>query len=996
MNTDLIKNTGIQFINIPVKITDDILNSLIGIFSERVIDRTSNADVYTLLHPYYWKEEDIYIEYDSLNAEAFNHNGVIVPDKIRLDYTKQIEAEDIYKVRGAEVLSICEGHWIPLPYFRIKRDPMAPFHFGPENWCRVNLQKLKEPNDKYTHVVTLAFDTSTEDIESSNEYKKPRDTDANDNGSERFRCVLDKRTTPKFFTSEGLHDWMFNLFYLSNHKEKENCRLKYIAIYHVFLDLLNEVGGLVEIGLLSGDQSIDVGLVLDIGNSRTCGLLSEKNRPYDSAPFDFTNVRKLQIRNLTKPHEISDKPFDMQIAFSEEKFGNQSTELFEDVFVWPSLVRVGDEAIELTSIFESEDSLATMSSPKRYLWNKASTEVPWIKVDRDGRIGYHTSVDVRKNAIFGISDHVTSDGKLIRKKDRGSIFPATESRYSKSSLMMFAIYEILLHALSQINSKEFREDQGNSTYRRNLKDLVLTCPTAMTDQEQYALRKSAIDAVELINLSMGEKMHISEITVHPKLPSLDPLSEDKNPWKLDEATCSQLSFLYGEIAEKYKRNIDLFFDLKGKLTNIDDDSKSINIASIDIGGGTSDLMICNYSYDKKSDLPFIIPKPLFWEGFNVAGDDIIKRIIEHVFFPEIESYLTQKNAKNIGSILNKLFGPNVGGTSAKERIYRRQFANQVATPFAYEALEHVLFNDSNIETITLEDVFKKYPKPESSLLEYIDEKISKETGIDFSICNVVFNLNPLQINHGIKDVMNEVLDQLGHLISKFDCDLILLSGRPSRLPIIRKLITDNLLFAPDKVVSLGDYRFGYWYPFANSMGYVGDPKSTVSVGALIAYLNEQEILPGLRIDMSPLVNIGSTVNYLGVMNDDCDRILSKDILISPKQKEGIFKFYGESVIIGMKQLESDDWIASPLYLFDFKSTEKKAAFRREEFKYPLKITLKRLGNLGEFIDKEDLNIIDDKGTVVDNHYFIFNFSTVSRTQVHWKDSGSFIVNIENK
>lgn len=994
MKADLIKNSGIQFINVPINLSEDKINSVVGVFAEKVVDETPDGDVYELQHPYYYKDEDIYLEYDSINEEAFDHHGEIIPDKIRLNFAKEIDLEDIYKVRTQEVLAVCTEHWIPLPYFRIRRDPMAPFHHGPENWCRAKLEKKDDVDGKFTHVLTLAFDTSTEDIESSSEYKKPRDVDANDSGSERFKCVLDKRSTPKFFTSEGIHDWMFNLFWLNPERLKNENRLRYIAVYHVFLELLEAVESLPEIGLLSGENNIDVGLILDIGNSRTCGLLSERNRSFDNT-FDFTNVRKLQIRNLSKPSEVSDKPFDMQIAFSEEKFGNQSTDLFDEVFEWPSLVRVGQEAIELTSIFESEDSLATMSSPKRYLWDTSATEIPWIKVDRDGRIGYHQNVDVRKYALYGISEHVTSDGKVIREKDQGRFIGATESRYSKSSLMTFAIYEIILHALSQINSKQFREDQGNSTNRRMLKDIVLTCPTAMTDQEQFALRKSANDAVELIKMTMSNKIELADITVHPKLPSLDPLGVEKNDWKLDEATCSQLSFLYGEITEKYKRNVNLFFNLKGKYSNETDKVKSINIASIDIGGGTSDLMICNYAYDQSSDMPFITPKPLFWEGFNVAGDDILKRIIENVFFPGLESYLRHKGATNIGSILNKLFGPNVGGTSAKERIYRRQFANQVAAPFAYEALEYVRFNDTKVESITLDEVFKKYPKPESGLIEYVNEKISSATGIDFSICCVEFDLNPNQINHGINDVMVEVINQLSHLISNFDCDMILLSGRPSRLPIIREMVTKNLLFSPDKVVCLGDYRFGYWYPFANPMGYVGDPKSTVSVGALIAYLNSQEILPGLRIDMSPLDAIDSTANFIGVLNADSDRIAGKDILLSRDKSEGTFNYYGEPVEIGMKQLESDDWIASPLYTFEFKSLDKKEVFRREKYKYPLKVLIKRLGEKGEFIDKESISITDDEGIAVDSHYFNLNFSTVAKSQTHWKDSGSFIVNIEN-
>src|SRR5690606_18510639 len=152
--------------------------------------------------------------------------------------------------------------------------------------------------------------------------------------------------------------------------------------------LLNSIDAFPEIGLLTGqseERPIEVGLTLDIGNSRTCGLLVEKSRPFESQPFDFTSARKLQIRNLSAPNKVYDEPFEMQVAFAQEKFGNSASDLYDNVFSWPSLVRVGTEAVELTSFFESEDSQATISSPKRYLWDKKPVKIPWIKVDIEGR-----------------------------------------------------------------------------------------------------------------------------------------------------------------------------------------------------------------------------------------------------------------------------------------------------------------------------------------------------------------------------------------------------------------------------------------------------------------------------------------------------------------------------------------------------------------------------------------------------------------------------------
>ena len=87
--------------------------------------------------------------------------------------------------------------------------------------------------------------------------------------------------------------------------------------------------------------------------------------------------------------------------------------------------------------------------------------------------------------------------------------------------------------------------------------------------------------------------------------------------------------------------------------------------------------------------------------------------------------------------------------------------------------------------------------------------------------------------------------------------------------------------------------------------------------------------------------------------------------------------------------------SSALYVFDFTSDEKRDSFRRNGYNFPLSITIRRIGNAGEFISKEELVALDKDGTVVENQYFDFSFKTAPSTQENWKDSGSFIVNIEN-
>jgi len=302
---------------------------------------------------------------------------------------------------------------------------------------------------------------------------------------------------------------------------------------------------------------------------------------------------------------------------------------------------------------------------------------------------------------------------------------------------------------------------------------------------------------------------------------------------------------------------------------------------------------------------------------------------------------------------------------------------------------------TEVETITLEDIFKRYPRPESGLLEFVDQTISQRTGItDFSLCELELTLNPLQINHGIRDIMQEVLDQLCHLIAHFDCDIVLLSGRPSRLPVISDMLSATLTFSPDKIIRLGDYRFGHWYPFADPNGYVSDPKSTVCVGALIGYLNNNERLPGLRFNLERLDRIQTTAKYLGVMSAGIPRIAGVNVLVSPEVKEGVFNFYGEQLIIGMRQLDSEDWIASPLYVFDFKDDDKKEALSRQGHHYPFQVKVTRFAGKGEFLSEEELIITDRDGVPIDTGYFDFSLRTTMNQQAHWRDSGSFIVQIE--
>ena len=95
----------------------------------------------------------------------------------------------------------------------------------------------------------------------------------------------------------------------------------------------------------------------------------------------------------------------------------------------------------------------------------------------------------------------------------------------------------------------------------------------------------------------------------------------------------------------------------------------------------------------------------------------------------------------------------------------------------------------------------------------------------------------------------------------------------------------------------------------------------------------------------------------------------------------------------MKQLESEDWIATSLYSFDFRDDERKEKVCKE-FKFPYQPKFTKNQSNGEFFSKEDIEIEDANGNPIDIYNFDFILRTSSNEQIHWKDSGSFITRIE--
>ena len=300
------------------------------------------------------------------------------------------------------------------------------------------------------------------------------------------------------------------------------------------------------------DEPVEVALVLDIGNSRTCGILSEISDTH--APYDITKAVPLQIRDFSRPYQQYYQPFEMQVAFVKTPF-DTNDEIYHTLkpFTWPSICRVGPEAVRYATIYSGTHSNSQLSSPKRYLWDLEGRVDNWEYLERSEH-GVELAIDEV------LTPELTFDGKNMRKEDEKRAFDELESaihpaidraNYSRSSLMKLALVEILLHAISQVNSLSFRSLSHKKIVRRTISKIVLTCPTAMMRTERFILRDHADSAIQLLrdvyqtgdNAALAEDL---EIVPDPAVIHNPVANRRAKTWEYDEATCSQITFLYSE------------------------------------------------------------------------------------------------------------------------------------------------------------------------------------------------------------------------------------------------------------------------------------------------------------------------------------------------------------------------------------------------------------------------------------------------------------------
>lgn len=632
----------------------------------------------------------------------------------------------------------------------------------------------------------------------------------------------------------GRLDYLQDLYYKNEEAVMEG-KGRHLASYCAVVSALS-FGAVGRVGFADTTATTTpVDCFIDLGNANTSVVLQEAAQ--GSHPF-FSKSVSLHMRDFARPSRCHSGSFSSKVLFKEEHFASSSSLLDQDQFSWPSPVRVGAAADSLISAGYHANGAdhSFLSSPKRYLWNDRKSEAQWSYFSEDGDT-QHVQLS-----------HHSESGVLLRNRageqlpDHAHLEPHVPQFFSKSSMNRFFFMEVLQHVLTQINDVDFRRQMGNASVKRILRHVVVTCPTGMMKAEQATLRRYAEEALAYLtnhpsfvdgtgqDTTNAPKVHPTQKDILKRSDEL----QDREEWMYDEATNVQLLYLYGTLQHQFGGNLASF-----KSTFEHAELSGVRIGVVDVGGGTCDIMVCDHKMQESNGGIEVTPKPVFWDSWMRAGDDLRKALIEKHLVPNLVQHCHDQGNLEGENLLRQLIGDEQGQFDHTRMVLLRNFMQQIAIP-----VTDAYFRCAN----TGEDRQLKYSEMfgDQGIKEELLNRIADLTRIDLR--NVIWRIEPAAVNQTARQFFASQFQALSGILGSLDCDLVLLSGGAFLLGSLEQEFNRGLGVLQSRVTNLNHWKPGNWHPFTDELGRLSDTKSSVTLGAAIAlHAGHTHTLPGFSL-----------------------------------------------------------------------------------------------------------------------------------------------------
>lgn len=776
-------------------------------------------------------------------------------------------------------------------------------------------------------------------------------------------------------------------------------------------------------------EPIDVDLVIDFGNTRTAVLALENmaaqdgklasicrsirfmRRGYDYEAFSGSNksedtcsivdswfvLNEPVFANLEPPSSGFKAAIEYEVLEEKSNGGFLSrgkvekrhfiTTRVPQMFVELSPVIIGDSARDILGNLNLEDGgNYSMSSPKRFTWDNdligKDAMQWWTMVLNRWNPNSNSRIQLPKLAGSMLRFFPTNGRdwpidepphEAADQAQRPSPNPQTPT-YPRSDAMAWAGLAILELAYRQITSEEWR--RGNHPFvPRRLRNILVTFPSGWSVGETAAYRSKWQKAVDVFALSHLEDNRL--VTEGGDRPTL--------LMDLDEAVASQLPFVYSEI-RRLGNEGENWIALFGRGKGAD---ARIRIMTVDIGGGTTDISIVEYGDLLEGGGVNLEAKLLFRDSGSVAGDALVKEIIECVLLPSLGNKF-KGDQERVESFEN-IFSSAHQSASSKAKWSR--IVKLVLLPIVRQWLKDFSRgtygcpeeggNPWKPERIMGAEGRMVDPGALSDLNEFsLNSALAEEILGD----SEPIAYRPEEIQQCIKGVFTPVIIALAKYVTAFEVDLVTLSGKPSELPQVKGLLEQLLPILPQRIIQAKDFPAGDWYPMSSD-NKINDAKSVTAVGAALYKAIQNGNVPNWSVHRK---GTGATVheNYWGAMPLRNQPNKFSRVYLEPSVSEATHPIM-IGTCIGRKLLKS---AAKPEQVYRFRWRDKEK-WIGAAVNATLSVTLKRVPPQVEG-DTESIEIVNIEGVIHNQSVMLFDVELQLCTlegDEFWVDSGRFEV-----
>ena len=537
---------------------------------------------------------------------------------------------------------------------------------------------------------------------------------------------------------------------------------------------------------------------------------------------------------------------------------------------------MGAEADEILAFLPLEQGgNSFLSSPKRYSWDNDPVgslgnvgQAFWTMSVNKWHPRYRNLQDKTEfpklaASVLQLMDEngadwsVGPDRRLPTQRESAAARPPHSPNapsYPRSDALTWAALHVIEQAYRHVMSDEWRSSMQQKFVPRRLRNVVVTFPSGWTSQELSSYRAKWQKALDIFTAG-----HIAPSEPRPKLAM-----------ELDEAVASQLPILYGEIL-KLGNVGENWFELIGRGKGTDAKARIMNM---DIGGGTTDVAIVEYHDDIPGAGVRLNAELLHKDSSTVAGDRLVRRAIEAVLLPAIAA--TIENPQ-----LRDRFGEMLRAAKQDKTARWNRVVRQVFIPIVRYWLHGLTHPDGESARPTSPikilsgDAGAKIAEFNQLCMDHLRTSSVILSGSD------PLGYDRRRLEGCITETFSDYFASLAKVFVAFDCDFLIVSGKPSELPGLRQLVLSTMPAMKSRVVFSFNYPVGEWYPLSTD-GRINDAKTVTVAGAALYLAIRDGLLPGWMISPSK-VSRHVTRNYWGAMSQG--RSDSFSVFLTPEKDE---------------------------------------------------------------------------------------------------------------